>query len=98
MKFSKGPWSTRGTMELGHRIEIHSEAYDGVTVAEIRHKPGVGESEANARLIAAAPSLLEAGRALVDALGPEGTDPETAIAALRAAVGRAADVPDPTKG
>lgn len=50
---------------------------------------GAEIQDANGRLIAAAPELLAASRLLIDALEGGRTEPETAIAAARAAIEKA---------
>jgi hypothetical protein len=56
-KFTPGPW------EIGHDYLIQTVATDGWEIAEIRQD--TGDFEANARLIAAAPDLLEALEGMV---------------------------------
>lgn len=67
-KFTLGPWSVRIADEWSHSVVTdHGELPDGSrnlwTIASCNTRRD--ESEANARLIAAAPDLLEACRTLV---------------------------------
>jgi hypothetical protein len=52
-KYTKGPWMVRN----GKIIE---KCYNGFVIADVRGATEVTQDEANARLIAAAPELLEA--------------------------------------
>lgn len=60
-KFTPGPWNVQDNTDLdglGHQLRVDSCAG---AIAEIGRKPYVDdESRANARLIAAAPDLLDA--------------------------------------
>jgi len=94
-KYTKGPWQVlpeemgkrylrvRGT-QLGLRYKIadvrHVE-YEGAPETEVQI------TKANARLIAAAPELLEALQRLVDAVDPESTGWSEAVSAIQKAVG-----------
>lgn len=87
-KHTPGPWSwyTRN----GHRVAI-----DGSGGAEVARAEEYGASawievsEDDARLIAAAPELLEALQRLVDAVDPESTGWDEAVAAISKATGGA---------
>lgn len=88
-KPTPGPWSFNAKLSASenHRgFTIRSDA--GWVLADvIPVDEGGVEGKANARLIAAAPDLLEAVRGLLDALPSATTHP--AIAAARAAIAKA---------
>lgn len=65
-KHTPGPW-TVGVDEQDHGRPYVKDA-EGYVVCALIFEPGTGEPEANARLIAAAPDLLEALRACHDYL------------------------------
>ena len=68
-KHTPGPWSVaRGGMILAERPFICGDTREGITVAVVTINAGIAASEANARLIAAAPDLLAAICALSDAV------------------------------
>lgn len=79
-KHTPGPWSVgNGSRVTGFTVKI---ATDELLVG------GRGlTSEANARLIAAAPELLEALQRLVDVVDPESTGWNEAVAAIAKATG-----------
>lgn len=89
MSYTKGPWFVTGRMTLyvEARIDgglIQEVAAVGPTLAD----SGYGETQqANARLIASAPCLLEALERLVDSVDPESTGWPEAIAAIAKAKG-----------
>jgi len=88
-RHTSGPWKIE--VELGARHDeflIAKDAGDrgrGIAIAETR--TGSGSERANARLIAAAPELLDACRGLLNALPSATTHP--AISAARAAIKKA---------
>ena len=97
-KHTPGPWlqSHRQTGPEAWNTQVYDEA--GRTIATLAWYPVtltgglIGTArEANARLIAAAPDLLEACRYIVEA-GETG-DEETAIAKARAALAKAESEP-----
>ena len=63
MTHTKGPWRAELTADERHG-EIWAENGQKITVLDCRYGE-IGEPEANARLIAAAPELLEALDALL---------------------------------
>lgn len=100
-KHTPGPWNANWTRISGQAIGFHiadskhgslrpiCEAYDNTGAMS------ADEIEANARLIAAAPELLEALRGLLQAESPDyvqswGIAREQAIAAIAKAAGSAA--------
>ena len=72
-----GPW------EVGHDLVTKAPVvtFEGCDICRVEGYRGRSEAEANAKLIAASPSLLDAGRCAVDAItelveidGPTSTD------------------------
>jgi hypothetical protein len=91
MSHTPGPWTISGLHEryVGRLIE---DTPDGVPTFEavciLRER--TGQTEANARLIAAAPDLLSAAECVVEALqGPLPVDPANIVHLLSAAIRRA---------
>jgi hypothetical protein len=82
-KHTPGPWTQRAGQRfiIAAPMDIHiapgeppRHFDDAKEICEVRASPvraGIEESEANARLIAAAPELLAACRALVDVLNDD---------------------------
>ena len=75
MEHTQGKWKNDNTGEYynGHWIRMN-----GVLIAKISHQKGgksKGEPEANARLIAAAPDLLEALKEIAEGKGAYNEDP-----------------------
>lgn len=87
-KHTPGPWSTASD-PCHFDSQTTVVAANGARVAEVTGS-AFDEAEANARLIAAAPDLLEACKAFV-AHYPMGTNPflDDAFRAARAAIARA---------
>ena len=88
-KHTPGPWSwcAVGWEEPSGAFDIEATTADGrhvIIASRYDWQHRVEESEANARLIAAAPELLEALRGLRRWMGPCGLDEEI-DAAMRAA-------------
>ena len=95
-KHTEGPWTRKEIDESGPQTEVWAHGKLLATIYGARHPEGI----ANARLIAAAPDLLEACKALVadvDACYPEGTEEleglNPYIDAIRAAIAAAEDTP-----
>lgn len=94
-KHTSGPWT------VPEKFPSEVERSDGKTVASCWHQHAVGktvtledvapvslsESRANARLIAAAPELLEALERILGAM-PFGDEPDFAVAAINKAKGK----------
>ena len=70
-KFTPGPWTIDPSMELG--LAVIQDNEDGEGIAELGPQRTI-ENIANAKLIAAAPSLLEAAEQVVAAYGCECLD------------------------
>ena len=94
MKHTPGPWVVcRGVV---HQIPVASVAMDGLKL-NVAHVAGIrnGEALANARLIAAAPNLLEAlqdvcARLLYRGVSTNAGHPDrTALEVARAAIAKA---------
>ena len=88
VKHAPGPWEVGSTIESGTQAIIH----DGDSVLAILTT--IPPNPANARLIAAAPDLLEALRKMTDmveaeVLGPEWLWAHEIIAEARAAIAKA---------
>ena len=98
-KHTPGPWKVRNAHYIGrsaYYVDPVNERgpHDSVCVAVIRQGWLVEESEANARLIAAAPALLEGCRVALDALeSPEARHVYSVIQRekLRAAIAQATE-------
>lgn len=90
-KHTPGPWETdRNNVHTGQIATIHHCLNnDWVEVWSENWPIDEAEQEANARLIAAAPELLEALHRLVDATDPETTGWSEAVAAIAKATGAA---------
>ena len=90
-KHTPGPWTAHSGAVYVDGPNVYPKGDDlGIPIARMDREPGNGtvptERDANARLIAAAPALLEAAKALIDELDGHigaGVEPYTA---LRAAV------------
>jgi hypothetical protein len=102
MKHTPGPWYVDPIrISPSATIHIRSNAYaeipgEFMPIADVRAGVHVGEDEANARLIAAAPELLAALKSLTAHLGPDGYIPQAgehatkqALAAIARATGDA---------
>lgn len=88
-KFTPGPWRTDCRL-IGGQIRITQVPNANMTVAQVNGRQG--EQEANARLIAAAPELLEALERLMlsrDASWTGGHDWEEALDEAAAALAKA---------
>ncbi len=90
MSHTPGPWQVNGsTIEQDHaafpETNVVASVYDG------RDAPIDGTPDANARLIAAAPDLLEALRIMVELFGETTVDQSEAavLGAARAAIAKA---------
>ncbi len=89
-KHTQGPW--KYGIELSSRSGEWLISFDagyrgrGIDIAETR--PGSGQEEANARLIAAAPELLDALQDMIDYYGSASATVE-ALTAARAAIAKA---------
>ena len=94
-KHTAGPWINKETAG-GHNTEIYTET-GGSTIALTYHACSYEENAANANLIAAAPDLLEACKAMIACLedlttedfsrGGEKAEREMMIAAIAKAEG-----------
>jgi len=85
-KHTPGPWRLNGTL-------ITAQDDMAVKVASV-HGGAIGavpalEQEANARLIAAAPELLETASTIADMLVADGGEATTRLRALRVAIAKA---------
>ncbi len=91
-KFTKGPWSVGLTKATQLKTTIY--AADGGSIANLGNarKRNHSEMEANARLLAAAPELLEACEILLDYVleenGPNCRGAKEAITAIARVRGR----------
>ena len=83
MKHTQGPWEIRATRIDDNAFisdiqapnqDNPSQSGSNPTVATTWYRPDDGEAEANARLIAAAPDLLEALNELVNWFGMDRSD------------------------
>jgi len=90
-KHTPGPWSTEGADNCNYMAEpdhaSHRIVGDGWTIAMVLCDVGelAAASEPNARLMAAAPDLLAACKAVLD----EGETTATAYDKIRAAIAKA---------
>lgn len=86
-KHTPGPWNVGHEDENTGEIEVISDGRPYVCLV----LPGAIDevTPANARLIAAAPELLEALQRLVDAVDPESTGWGEAVAVIAKATGEA---------
>lgn len=86
-KHNSGPWSIGAVDPDTGEIEVTSEGRPYICMV----LPGAlpDRTCANARLIAAAPELLEASRMLIDSIEGGSITPEEAISAARAAIATA---------
>lgn len=89
MNHTPGPWITKPTASLGPQWAVYTELA-GTDIAIVYDH---GNTEANARLIAASPELLDAAKSAVWKLAmfrlPRGQDIEMYLEPLRAAIDRA---------
>jgi len=96
-KHTPGPWAVHDHPTDPYQYGHHVTTEDGLTICSVTYQlpvntpHGVEEATrvANARLIAAAPELLEALQTLVDAVDPESTGWSEAVAAIAKATGSA---------
>ena len=94
-KHTPGPWTMSRPMGTGHLegrepwFWVSADRTLHLQVAACPDGYVAGENEANARLIAAAPDLLEA---LTDLLGWQTLAPDDVVAAARAAIAKAEEV------
>ena len=94
-KHTPGPWTMSRPMGTGHLegrepwFRVSADRTLHLQVAACPDGYVAGENEANARLIAAAPDLLEA---LTDLLGWQTLAPDDVVAAARAAIAKAEEV------
>lgn len=87
-KHTPGPWCVEG---VGIRALVRA-GINGVIVA-VRHRLSAQEHEANARLIAAAPELLEAAMAFIAPFDGIEVVQDSDIAKARAAIAKATGEP-----
>lgn len=81
-----GPWKSRYLEKYGYIVENSEETgFEHGKIADVLARGG-GESDANARLIAAAPALLKAAKAMLDADPSKLKDQAQAAAQLYAAI------------
>ena len=95
--YTKGPWfavrnSTYWEIQPAGRGEDGAPWNVGDVCSSAPGDADGGLQEANARLIAAAPDLLEACEAIVTSLEGGYIEPESAITAVRAAIAKASEV------
>lgn len=83
-----GPWAVSGTDTVGTYVGGRYE-YTCVAMVGPERRAAEGEREANARLIAAAPDLLDALERLVANLDEGDFISATRIEGARAAIGKA---------
>jgi hypothetical protein len=102
-KGTPGPWRLEITHDM-ERINIHApEMMQLATVRRFRSGWPIGETEANARLIAAAPDLLQACELLLAVYAPlysptENTDAfSSAVIKARGAITKATNPNPPTE-
>lgn len=88
MKHTPGPWVVDPAVRQGFTVYAPKEGFIVGTQDE-EGRYGAIESEANARLIAAAPDLLEALKELVAAADGVNAGPLTWLAKARAAIAKA---------
>lgn len=67
-QYTPGPWEVEGPNSTQLRVRAHLR----FNVAKIRRLDSLSETEANARLIAAAPELLSILKEIVDFIDGEG--------------------------
>lgn len=95
-KGTPGPWFAGEQSDISGWVEIRVPGYSRNPVA-CATPADAGDAEArrdaetlaNARLIAAAPELLEACEAIVSSIEGGPVEPEDAIASVRAAIAKA---------
>ena len=87
-KHTPGPWCVEG---VGIRALVRA-GINGVIVA-VRHRLSAQEHEANARLIAAAPELLESVKALLGCMSLAGWDGDPIAVKALAAIAKATGEP-----
>lgn len=96
-KHTPGPWAVHDHPTDPNQFGHHVTTVDGLTICSVTYQLPVqtakGAKEAtrvaNARLIAAAPELLEALQRIVDAVDPESIGWNEAVAAIAKATGGA---------
>ena len=86
---TKGPWAWYENPSGGCRVQT-----TGVGIADVLSRAGVPHPvqescAANARLIAAAPEMLEALERLVEAAGPQMAEPDLALEFARTVIWKA---------
>ena len=84
-KYTPGPWNCRRASAAGREIIVSEISPVDVAVLSHRNKSQI-EIDANARLIAAAPEMLDA---LIEILGWQTNLPFNVIAQARAAIAKA---------
>ena len=87
-KHTPGPWTHEGQGDITG-IEDNGFGRGPVDVCSVYLRAVEGRHEANARLIAAAPDLLEALEYCLDCLGDEFALPSDCQSTARAAIARA---------
>lgn len=85
-KFTPGPWSYVDGFDLGYTTDYWVRASDEVGVCEINYS--LEEANANTRLIASAPLLLEALEGMIEVFGYD-ADGLECIEAARQAIAKA---------
>ncbi len=71
MSYTKGEWEVSPNKHSGSSVKTMVRTKDDIAICDIYGGSGLKEALANARLIAAAPELLEACKHLVSILGDE---------------------------
>jgi len=91
-KHTQGPWTVSNETDIsGIENDPENGCVGPVDVAHVYLRTVQGRTEANARLIAAAPDLLAALQGLLRGIfdGPDDADAATLVAKARAAIAKA---------